>query len=75
MQVSAKQKVFRIAAGSLLAACSVFGAAGAAGAEEGGGGDDRAGGGSDPGVPQPVPPNIPDDPGEGLPIPLPGGGG
>lgn len=65
-----KQKVLRLAAGSMLAACSIFGTAGLAGADEGG-----DGGGKDP-APNPPPggPTIPKHPGEGLPIPLPGGG-
>jgi hypothetical protein len=68
MQTSAKQKVFRLAAGSLLAAGSIVGTAGLAAAEEGGGGKDPA--------PNPPPggPTIPKHPGEGLPVPLPGGG-
>ena len=69
MQRSPKQKVLRLAAGSLIAACSMFGTAFA---DEGGPGD---GGGKDP-APNPPPggPTIPKNPGEGLPIPLPGGG-
>jgi hypothetical protein len=66
---TSKQKVLRLAAGSLIAACSMFGTA--ALADEGG-----DGGGKDP-APNPPPggPTIPKNPGEGLPIPLPGGGG
>jgi hypothetical protein len=64
------KKVLRLAAGSMIAACSIFGA-GFASADEGG-----DGGGKDP-APNPPPggPTIPKHPGEGLPIPLPGGGG
>jgi hypothetical protein len=63
-----KQKFLRVAAGALIAASSVFGAVGVAGAEPGGG--------KDP-APNPPPggPTIPKHPGEGLPVPLPGGGG
>lgn len=64
-----KQKWIKLAAGSMLAACSIFGTVSAAGAEGDGGG-----GGAEPGLPQPAPPNIPDDPSEGLPVPVPGGG-
>jgi hypothetical protein len=69
--IATKQKVLRLAAGSLLAASSIFGTAGMAFADEGG-----DGGGKDP-QPNPPPggPTIPKHPGEGLPIPLPGGGG
>ena len=65
MQTS-MQKVLRLAAGSMIAACSIFGTAGLAAADEG----------TDP-APQPPPggPNLPTDPSEGLPVPLPGGGG
>jgi hypothetical protein len=68
MQTS-KHKFLRVAAGSLIAACSILGTAGLASADEGGGGKDPA--------PNPPPggPTIPKHPGEGLPIPLPGGGG
>jgi len=71
MRTSSKQKVLRLAAGSLIAACSMFGTS--ALANEGG---DGGGGGKDP-APNPPPggPTIPKHPGEGLPIPLPGGGG
>ena len=64
---TSKQKVLSLAAGSLLAVCSMFGTAYA---------DDSGGGGKDP-APNPPPggPTIPKNPGEGLPVPLPGGGG
>ena len=65
MQTTSKHKVLRLAAGSILAACSVFGTAGFAFAN----GDDK-----DP-KPPPSLPNLPTDPGEGLPVPVPGGGG
>ena len=70
MQTSPKHKVLRLAAGSLLAACSIFGTAGLAHA------DGEGGGGKDP-APNPPPggPTIPKHPGEGLPVPIPGGGG
>ena len=66
MRTSSKHKVLRLAAGSLIAACSMFGTAYA----------DNNGGGKDP-APNPPPggPTIPKNPGEGLPVPLPGGGG
>jgi hypothetical protein len=69
MRTSPTQKVLRLAAGSLLAACTVFGTAGLANADGGGGGKDPA--------PNPPPggPTIPKHPGEGLPVPIPGGGG
>ena len=72
MQTSPKQKVLRLAAGSLLAAFTVLGTAGLAFADGEGGG----GGQKDP-LPNPPPggPTIPKNPGEGLPVPLPGGGG
>ena len=69
MQISSKQKLVRLVAGSMLAAGTTFGTAAVAGAEGEGGG-----GGGAPGVPAPAPPNIPTDPSEGLPVPLPGGG-
>jgi hypothetical protein len=70
MRTSPTQKVLRLAAGSLLAACTVLGTAGLANADDGGGG------GKDP-APNPPPggPTIPKHPGEGLPVPIPGGGG
>jgi hypothetical protein len=73
MRNTSKQKTLRkLAAGSLIATCSLFGTAGLALAEDGGGG------GSTPPDEGPGPslPNIPEDPiGEGLPVPIPGGGG
>ena len=69
MQTTSKHKVLRLAAGSIIAACSVFGTAGLAFADDKGGGDDK-----DP-KPPPSLPNLPTDPGEGLPVPVPGGGG
>ena len=65
-----KQKLLRVAASSMLAACTMFGTAGLAAA------DDGPGGGKDP-APNPPPggPTIPKHPGEGLPVPIPGGGG
>lgn len=70
MQTSSMQKIVRLAAGSIIAACSIFGTAGLAAAEGEGGGD------KDP-ITQPPPggPNLPTDPSEGLPVPIPGGGG
>jgi hypothetical protein len=75
MQSSPKHKFLRVAAGSLLAACSIFGAAGLAWADDSGGGG--SGGGQKDPAPNPPPggPTIPKHPGEGLPVPLPGGGG
>ena len=69
MRTSTTQKVLRLAAGSLLAACTILGTAGLASADGGGGGKDPA--------PNPPPggPTIPKHPGEGLPVPIPGGGG
>jgi hypothetical protein len=69
MRTTPTQKVLRLAAGSLLAACTVLGTAGLASADGGGGGKDP--------VPNPPPggPTIPKHPGEGLPVPIPGGGG
>ena len=69
MRVPSKQKLIGLAAGSLIAACSVFAPAAVADGGGGGGGDDK-----DP-KPPPSVPNIPSDPSEGLPIPGPGGGG
>ncbi len=65
-----KQNLLRVAAASMLAACTMFGTAGLAAADDGGGG------GKDP-APNPPPggPTIPKHPGEGLPVPIPGGGG
>ena len=65
MQISAKQKLLRLAAGSVFAAGTVLIPATVATAE---------GEGGAPGVPAPTPPNIPTDPSEGLPVPIPGGG-
>ena len=67
--MTSKHKFLRVAAGSLIAACSIFGTAGLSAADEGGGGKDP--------LPNPPPggPTIPKHPGEGLPVPLPGGGG
>jgi hypothetical protein len=72
MRTSSMQKVLRVAAGSMIAACSVLGTAGLAAADGEGGG----GGQKDP-APNPPPggPTIPKHPGEGLPVPIPGGGG
>jgi hypothetical protein len=67
MRVPSKQKLFGLAAGSLIAACTVFGPVAYA---DGSGGDDD----KDP-KPPPSVPNIPSDPSEGLPVPIPGGGG
>jgi hypothetical protein len=64
--LTAKQ-LRKLTAGSLIAACSIFGTAGLAGAA----GDETP---PDEG-PGPSVPNIPENPSEGLPIPLPGGGG
>lgn len=71
MRTPTMQKALRLMTGSMIAACSIFGTAGLAAADQGGGG-----GGKDP-APQPPPggPNLPTDPREGLPVPLPGGGG
>jgi hypothetical protein len=58
----------KLAAGSLIAACSLFGTAGLAGAEDGSTPPDEG--------PGPSLPNIPENPfEEGLPVPVPGGGG
>ena len=58
----------KLAAGSLIAACSLFGTAGLAGAE-----GDQAPPDEGPG---PSLPNLPENPvEEGLPVPIPGGGG
>ena len=63
------KNVRKLAAGSLIAACSLFGTAGLASAE----GDQAP---PDEGAPGPSVPNIPENPlEEGLPVPLPGGGG
>lgn len=72
MRHTSKHKMLRIAAGSLLAAGSMFGTAGMAFAEgEGGGGSTPPDEGPGPSIP-----NLPENPiEEGLPIPLPGGGG
>ena len=70
MQISSKQKMIRLAAGSIFAAGSVFIPAAVAGAE--GEGDAVA-----PSVPHKAPPELPDmptDPAEGLPVPVPGHG-
>jgi hypothetical protein len=69
MRTTPTQKVLRLAAGSLLAACTILGTAGLASADGDGGGKDPA--------PNPPPggPTIPKHPGEGLPVPIPGGGG
>lgn len=69
MRTPTMQKVLGLAAGSLIAACSIFIPAGSAFGEGDGGGKDPA--------PNPPPggPTIPKNPGEGLPVPLPGGGG
>lgn len=70
MRITSKQ-LRKLTAGSLIAACSIFGTAGLAGAEgEGGGGSTPPDEGPGPSLP-----NIPENPSEGLPIPLPGGGG
>lgn len=69
MQISSKQKLLRLVAGSMFAAGTVFGTAAVANAEGEGGGGDGA-----PGLPAPALPNIPTDPSEGLPVPIPGGG-
>ena len=70
MQTSRMRKAVHLAAGSMMAACMIFGTAGLAAA------DGNGGGGKDP-APNPPPggPTIPKNPGEGLPVPLPGGGG
>ena len=67
--LSTMQKGLRMAAASLFAACTILGTAGLAAADDGGGGKDP--------LPNPPPggPTIPKHPGEGLPVPLPGGGG
>jgi hypothetical protein len=73
MQNPSKQKTLRkLTAGSLIAVCSLFGTAGLAlAAEDGGGGSTPPDEGPGPSLP-----NIPEDPiGEGLPVPIPGGGG
>ncbi len=69
MQTSSKHKLLRLAAGSIIAACSVFGTAGLAAAD-----GDPGNGDKDP-KPPPSLPNLPTDPSEGLPVPIPGGGG
>jgi hypothetical protein len=71
MQTSSIHKALRLAAGSMIAACSIFGTAGLASADDKGGDGDK-----DP-ITQPPPggPNLPTDPSEGLPVPIPGGGG
>ena len=76
MRITSKQ-LRKLTAGSLIAACAMFGTAGLAGAEDGGGGGSQPPGGSTPPDEGPGPsvPNIPENPSEGLPIPLPGGGG
>jgi hypothetical protein len=77
MRNTSKQKTLRkLAAGSLIAACALF-PAGIAVAEDGGGGGSNPPGGSTPPDEGPGPslPNIPEHPGEGLPVPIPGGGG
>jgi len=69
MRTTPTQKLLRLAAGSIFAASMVLGGAGLAHADEGGGGKDP--------LPNPPPggPTIPKHPGEGLPVPIPGGGG
>ena len=69
MQISSRQKMLRLVAGSIFAAGTVLIPATVATAEGDGGG-----GPGGPGVPAPALPNIPTDPSEGLPVPLPGGG-
>ena len=68
MQISSKQKLLRLVAGSMFVAGTVFGTAAMASAEG------EGGGGEGPGIPAPALPNIPTDPSEGLPVPIPGGG-
>ena len=64
-------KFRKVAAGSLIAACSVFGTAGMALAEGGGDGSTPPDEGPGPSLP-----NLPENPvEEGLPVPIPGGGG
>ena len=71
MRITSKH-MRKLAAGSLIAACSLFGTAGLAGAEGEGGGESTP---PDEG-PGPSLPNIPENPvEEGLPVPIPGGGG
>jgi hypothetical protein len=65
MQISAKQRLLRVAAGSIFAAGTVLIPAAVASAEIDG---------VRKGPPQ-LPPNVPTDPIEGLPVPLPGGDG
>lgn len=64
MQISVKQRLVRLAAGSIFAAGTVLIPAAVASAEVDGG--RKA---------PPELPNIPTDPIEGLPVPIPGGGG
>jgi hypothetical protein len=65
MQISAKQKLLRTAAGSIFAAGTVFIPTAVASAEVE---DGRAGLKAPPELP-----DVPTDPVEGLPVPLPGG--
>ena len=67
MQISAKQKLLRLAAGSIFAAGTVLIPAAVASAEGEAG---RLGVKAPPEMP-----DIPTDPAEGLPVPLPGHGG
>lgn len=69
MLTTPTKKLLRLAAASMFAACTILGSAGVATADGGGGGKDP--------LPNPPPggPTIPKNPGEGLPVPLPGGGG
>jgi hypothetical protein len=65
MQISAKQRLLRLAAGSIFAAGTVLIPAAVASAEDESG---RVG------AKAPRLPDIPTDPIEGLPVPIPGGG-
>ncbi|HYH49439.1 MAG TPA: hypothetical protein VEG38_07810 [Acidimicrobiia bacterium] len=66
MQISTKQKLLRVAAGSIFAAGAVFIPAAAATAEGEAGRVDIKG--------PPQLPDMPTDPAEGLPVPIPGHG-
>jgi hypothetical protein len=69
MQTSAKQKVIRLAAGSIFAAGTVLIPATVASAD----GETGAASSLPSKAPHPLPDEIPTDPAEGLPVPHPGG--
>jgi hypothetical protein len=75
MQISAKQKLIRLAAGSIFAAGTVLIPAAVASAEGEGGGAGALVPSLPNKAPHPLPDEIPTDPAEGLPVPVPGHGG